>query len=274
MPSLISAIWQFRRAINDLSKMPAGHSGPRAVYARRRRPIQPADVNRQLEKAMLLDENLLEDVNYGRVVPNEYVVELNEDHYEHQYRPIERQVVDQWRDRLLTLLNITNSRYGAKKFHFGGPVQVRLQPVTDLAANEVRVQGHINAAVPIPQPAAAAACLEQVGGGRRWTLREGVTLVGRDPACDIHLDVPLIQQRRLVSSRHAFLRCEGGRCRLHDGAPGGKPSVNGTYVNGRRILAAGIDLNEGDLIVLAALDPADPRPDTPGVAALIFHASC
>jgi len=273
MPSLISAIWQFRRAINDLSKLPA-RAGSGAVYARRGKPIQPADVNRQLEKAMFLEENLLEDVNYGQVVPNEYAVELNQDHYEHHYRPIERQVTGQWRNRLLDLLNTSNSRYGSQKFHFGGPVLVRLEPVADLAPNEVRIRCLINSSPAIPQPAAVPACLEQVPTGRRWALPEGVTTMGRDPACGIYLDDPVIQQRRMISSQHAHIRREGGRFRVHDGAPGGKPSVNGTYVNGRRISQAGVELSDGDLIVLAALDPAAPRPDTPGAIGMTFRASC
>jgi hypothetical protein len=264
--------------MTDLSKVPgqaaAAPPGSPVVYARRRKPIQPADVNRQLEKAMFLEENLLEDVNYGRVVPNDYTVELNEDHYQRQYQPIERQVTDQWRDRLLNLLNVANGRYGSKKFHFGGPVVVHLEPVTDLAPGEARVRCRINAAVPRPKQAAVLACLEQIPAGRRWGLHEGVVTIGRAPGCDIYLDTPLIQQRRMISSQHAHIRCEGGRCRLHDGAPNGKPSMNGTYVNGQRISQAGVDLNDGDILILAALDPAAPRPDTPGAVGMIFRADC
>ena len=33
-------------------------------------------------------------------------------------------------------------------------------------------------------------------------------------------------------------------------------------------------LNDGDFIVLAALDPAYPRPEAPGVAAFTFRSDC
>ena len=280
MPSLVSSIWQFRRALNDLSRTTAQRAaaahnqGPRPLFARRGKPIQPADVKRQLEKAMLVDENVLEDVNYGLVVPNDYVVELNQDHYERHFRPIERQVTDQWRDRLLDVLNTTNSRYGRKKYHFGGRVRVAIHPVMDLAPSEVRVRCQIDADVAAPQPAALIACLEQLPAGRRWMVHEGVTTIGRDPQCDIYLDDPVIQQRRLISGQHAHIRCDSGRCRLLDGVPSGKPSVNGTYVNSRRVDLAGVELNDGDIIILAALDPAWPRPDTPGAAGFIFRVDC
>jgi hypothetical protein len=41
-------------------------------------------------------------------------------------------------------------------------------------------------------------------------------------------------------------------------------------VNGHRVPSHGRQLRDGDLIVLAALDPDDPSPDVPGAAALHF----
>ncbi|MFL7810038.1 MAG: FHA domain-containing protein, partial [Anaerolineae bacterium] len=58
---------------------------------------------------------------------------------------------------------------------------------------------------------------------------------------------------------------------LLDGEPGGKPSTNGTFVNGRRVGTEGKSLEDGDVILLASLDPERPRLDTPGVVALAFH---
>ena len=274
MPSLISVIWQFRRALDGLAHANPAGQGRRPLVARRRKPIQPADVSRQLQKAMFADENLLEDVNYGLVVANDYLVELNGDHYNRHYRPIEQQVTDQWRDRLLDGLNTANSRHGTKKYHFGGRVRVQIRPATDLAANEVRIRCQVDPDAAALRPAALTACLEQLPDGRRWMLHEGMVTIGRDEACDVYLDLPLIQQRRRVSGRHATIRCENGRCTLYDGVPGGNPSVNGSFVNGRRVPPAGIELHDGDLIVLAALDPARPMPDTPGAAGLIFRANC
>jgi pSer/pThr/pTyr-binding forkhead associated (FHA) protein len=78
----------------------------------------------------------------------------------------------------------------------------------------------------------------------------------------------------MVSGEHAHIRCQEGVCRLYDGSPGGKPSLNGTFVNGRPVPAEGQPLRDGDAIILAALDPARPKADTPGAAAFTFEASC
>jgi len=86
------------------------------------------------------------------------------------------------------------------------------------------------------------------------------------------LDVPHVREKRLISSRHATIHCHSGQCRLFDGSPDGRRSANGTYVNGRRVPPEGHDLRDGDVIILAALDPDNPRPDLPGVVGLVFYA--
>ena len=50
--------------------------------------------------------------------------------------------------------------------------------------------------------------------------------------------------------------------------------MNGTFVNERRIGPEGWRLRDGDVIILAALDPDRPRTDTPGVVTLIFRRRC
>src|SRR5512133_2093818 len=64
-------------------------------------PLRPADIGGNLRDAMLTRENMLEDVSYQKVVPNHYVVEVSEANYAAQFRPIEGQVLRQWRERLL-----------------------------------------------------------------------------------------------------------------------------------------------------------------------------
>jgi pSer/pThr/pTyr-binding forkhead associated (FHA) protein len=98
--------------------------------------------------------------------------------------------------------------------------------------------------------------------------------IGRDASCDIFLDYPEIQQLKLVSSQHAYLDCKAGKFRLFDGAPNGMPSLNGTYVNLQRIPPGGVELHDGDLILLAALEAHHPNPAAPGVAQLRFYQDC
>jgi pSer/pThr/pTyr-binding forkhead associated (FHA) protein len=109
-----------------------------------------------------------------------------------------------------------------------------------------------------------------LSGGLRWQLRSKVITIGRSKSCDIYLDMPDVRAKRLVSGQHAYLRFEQGRYILYDGSPEGKASVNGTFVNRQRVLEGGRPLEEGDTIILAAIDPSDPRPDVPGIVPCVF----
>lgn len=278
-------------------------------------PIRPADIGGELREAMLTRENMLEDVNYQKVVPNRYLVEVSEDNYIRQYQPIEGQVLRQWRERLLEDLVTANSRHGRKEFRFGGRLRLEIRPAPDLKDNEARIlscvepDGAIPAAaaprmtgVNLPpaacphmaapihrshtQPAtnapvrpggppiggvpASAAYLELASTGQRWSLYPGINTIGRSESCQIYLNSPLIQEKRLVSGQHAYIVFDKGVCTLYDGSPDGRPSSNGTYVNLHRVTSSGYRLQNGDAIVLAALDPLFPRSETPGVATLYF----
>ncbi len=262
-----------RRPFGPLRAVGAGLGQVLPIGRREDNYILPADVNRYLRDAMLNKENHLEDVNYGKIVPNSYIVEVNEENYRRHYAPIEQQVRAQWRERLLTALNTANSRQGRRTYRFGGSVQVEIRPAATLAGDEVRVHARIESDVSAARPTTLP-CLERLGGGRRWPLRGDLITIGRSAQNDIHLDDPHVQEQRLVSSRHAYIRHQDGRFLLFDGSPDGKASLNGTFVNDREVGQRGVELKDGDLIVLAALDPRRPQTDTPGVAALVFHRSC
>lgn len=274
------AVRGFRKVLQDLSDLPgrvdAGLQEQirQPLPLRRADPIRPADVNRELQAVMFARENLLEDANYGKIVPNDFIVELNADNYERHYRPIEAEVCRQWQDKLLDALNTANSRRGRKEYRFSGPVRVRIQPVANLPEDEVRIHSRVRTGSDRPGPSTRPACLELLPDGRSFTLRSGMITLGRDPGCDIFVDRPDVQEKRLVSSQHAYIVCERDTCRLYDGSPEGRPSINGTYVNGQPVQPNGTVLRDGDLIVLAALDPQNPRPDRPGVAGFVFRQDC
>ena len=94
-----------------------------------------------------------------------------------------------------------------------------------------------------------------------WSLQElsrdeqrfdigSVTVIGRDPACDICL------QNDLLSRRHVELRIAGSHMRVRD-----LGSANGTYLNGRMVTDA--DAHHGDEL---RIDPhtfliMGPKPD-------------
>ena len=282
-------------------------------------PVRPADIGGTLRDAMLARENMLEDVNYMKVVPNRFIVEVSQANYTSQFRPIEGQVVQQWRERLLEDLVTANNRQGRKEFRLGGRLRMEVRPAADLRDSEARIlsriepdgqkpiqqrpnpslvmpstqvspppqaRPHVSAPLsspakppatrpnppeqrPMPEPATGG-FLELVPSGQRWALYPGVNTLGRSEACQIFLDMPLVQEKRLVSGQHAYIVMEKGIFTLYDGAPDGRPSANGTYVNLRRVPPGGYRLQNGDAIVLAALDPLYPRSDTPGVVTFYF----
>lgn len=263
--------------------------------------LLPADVGNELCEVMLSRENLLEDVHYQKVAPNRFKVELNGENYARHYAPLLPRITQQWQVRLVECLATANSRLGRKQYVLAGSVQIEVVPAPDLKSNQARIYSQIHpdqpaqpvqqpavrqaggpqpgpaqrptgpAAVPAPQVQPLTATLEQIPGGRRWALYPGVMTIGRQETCDIHLDSSEVHERRLISSQHAYLHCDAQHVRLFDGTPGGRPSLNGTYVNRQRVFAEGYELREGDLITLAAANPADPRPDAPGVVSFRFH---
>jgi hypothetical protein len=238
--------------------------------------MRPAELSEALIGVMLARENILEDVNYNKIVPNRYLIELGEDNYARSYQPIQERVLKQWADKLLEHMMTTNSRLGRKEYRFGGPIMVELRPVPDLTDSQARILSCIQPeTAPVqPPPVIRPACLELLRAGQRWYLAPGITTIGRDPTCEIHLTQPEVQEKRLVSGQHAYIKNDEISWRLFDGSPNGKPSTNGTYINGIPVPVEGQLLQDGDLITLAALDPSHPMPDTPGVATIRFNKDC
>ena len=240
--------------------------------------MRPADIGDELCSSMLARENVLEDANYQKISPNRFVVEIGQENYAWNFQLLADQILRQWQDKLLAYLLTANSRQGRQEYRFAGPLKIEIQPVADLGNDQARIRCRVQVGqepgAPTGSPLALSACLESFPAGRRWPLRPGIVTIGRDSSCDIYLDAPLIQQKKLVSSQHAYLVCQGQICRLFDGLPNGKPSLNGSYVNLRRLPPNGVELNDGDTILLAALVANHPNPDTPGVAALRFQQEC
>jgi len=242
--------------------------------------ILPAEIADGLCRVMLARENVLEDANYTKIVYNHYVVELSPENYLHHYQPLGDSLLQQWREKLVDCLMTANSRQGRREYRFGGQLRIELHYAPDVIDSQARVLCRVDTtldpgggAAPV-QPkdrGEEVAYLEWINGDRRWPLFPGDNSIGRDAACDICLDLPLVQEKPLVSAQHAMIHVERGQCFLFDGSLTGKPSANGTYLNSQRIPEHGASLQDGDLIILAALDPHVPRWDTPGVAAFRFR---
>ena len=137
------------------------------------------------------------------------------------------------------------SRAGPKA---GSP---KFDPVKAAEASEGVVTFERNARVSKPEPAppspsapAPSASLMVSGGavvGLRFALGEGLSRIGRDPACEIRLGA------RAVSSLHAEVECVDGRWRLRD-----CDSSNGVLHNGRKITE--VELVDGDQLTLGDVE--------------------
>ena len=239
------------------------------------RPDRPADVGAALCAAMLARENVLEDANYQKISPNCFVVEIGQENYARNFQVLEDQILYQWNEKLLAYLLTANSRQGRQEYRFAGPVKIEINPVADLGNGQARIRCRVQAGGELDSQTGRqinlSACLEVLPDGRRWALHPGIMTIGRETNCDIYLDAPAIQQKKLVSSQHSYLYCQAESYHLFDGAPNGNPSLNGTYVNLHRLSPSGVELKNGDFILLASLDANRPNPDSPGVASLYFH---
>jgi EAL domain-containing protein (putative c-di-GMP-specific phosphodiesterase class I) len=92
----------------------------------------------------------------------------------------------------------------------------------------------------IEQPTSKLLLVEQAGdGGRTATIDKPCFTVGRASGMDLQID------NRIVSSRHAVIRFEGGQWMLED-----LGSTNGTFVNGERLTAPKA-IAEDDLVHFA-----------------------
>jgi len=108
------------------------------------------------------------------------------------------------------------------------------------------------------QPEAEPCVLEDLDSGQRYSFRSSFS-IGRDPACDLHLDHPRI------SGHQAVVEWRQGSWQLRD-----LGSTNGTSLDSRRI-QGWVRLEEGQVIrfassrtwgVLSLVDAAEGSPPT------------
>lgn len=238
--------------------------------------MRPAELGEAMMGIMLARDNLLEDANYNKIVPNHYLVELSLPNYHRNYQPIEESLIKQLTGKLLDQLMTTNSRLGRKEYRLGGPLTLEIRPAPDLTDRQARISYCIQPE-PLPFQAGStpqSACLELISSGERWDLTTGITTIGRNKTCQVHLTHPEIQEKRLVSGQHAYIVDEKENWRIFDGSRTGKPSTNGTYVNGAAVPPQGKLLQDGDLISLAAVDSAPAPAGASGLVTLRFSGSC
>lgn len=131
----------------------------------------------------------------------------------------------------------------------GGP-QIRIQVLSPERAAVASA-----ATVSIPRFAELAGRKTQGARVKEHVLEAGVSMLGRDPASEIHLDSPI------VSRLHARLSRHGDTVTVED-----LDSANGTYLNGRRVARS--EVAPGDLVVVGPFQLViQPLPATDAAGA-------
>lgn len=218
-----------------------------------RQSIQPAEIGKKLERAMLSQQR----ASVGsRIVPNDYVVHLNPKDYDQvaayvaglsrQMEAYLAQVATRHRFTVLDRISVTIAEDATARRrdprveativdrqHRPAPVPSRRTPPVDAtAAFAVSTRG----------ASSASLRLQIVGGvlaGQEFAISEGSSTIGRAPDNSLVLNSPD------VSRRHARLERSGNHLRIYD-----LNSTNGTRVNGEAVHIS--DLEPGDELRIGA----------------------
>ena len=193
-----------------------------AVFRGRMHPVDMADhLVRQLD--FMQEPGLA-----GPEIPNSLIVTLNPADIDPELDP---------RALSSELANTVSVTAADRGWRVGGPVTVR-----------IRTDGRVPRGLIDCEGTNVTGWLEPWGtliaadGGTAYDLADNRVVVGRDPACDVLIDVPEI------SRRHALVVRDVDGVHLWDLA-----SANGTWANGTRLGQDRITITSGDLVLFANL---------------------
>ncbi|MFT4036572.1 MAG: DUF3662 and FHA domain-containing protein [Thermomicrobiales bacterium] len=190
--------------------------GVSAVF---RLSLQPAEIGRQLERALLDSRR----VAMGHAIgANRYTVRLHPDDFA-QFADWEAAMARELEDGLAEIaFRQSIAPVGAIRVTVFADPAVRRRTVKVTSAYDDMAPG------PAPVRAQPAMKLREVGTGTRVVPLQGDTIrVGRAAGNDVVIDAAE------VSREHAELRRHGGTWKVHD-----LGSRNGTWVNGRKVTEA------------------------------------
>lgn len=180
--------------------------------------VQPAEIGRQLERALL---NGTTTSVGGAMAPNSFTVHLH---------PDDASAFDHWSDALCHEME----RWLADLAFRRGLVTIAPMQVTIEADARVRRRTvHVNSdffqeaqrSPNLEHASPSYLSLIAVEGSDRYSLRPGgQSTIGRSAGNDVIID----DER--ISRRHAVLQCDRGEWHIND-----LGSTNGTWVNGRRV---------------------------------------
>jgi DNA-binding winged helix-turn-helix (wHTH) protein len=107
-----------------------------------------------------------------------------------------------------------------------------------------------------PSEVPGALCRLVAWGVREFRLGPGKVLIGRDPACEVAIDLASL------SRRHARLDIEPGTAVIEDLGSKNGCTVNGAPVEAPRVLADGDEIRLGGAVLSFHWLPGPQQPDT------------
>lgn len=241
-----------------------------------RQKIQPAEIGKKLERAMLANQR----ASVGsRLVPNAYVVRLHPKDYaqvsdfsaglSRQLESWLSQVATQQKFTVLDRISVVLKEDESARQR--NPIIDAT--IIDNVRSRVQAPGHAASRPPVASPPADATAAYEVAPrhneregaftlratsgrftGRSFALTMGDSTIGRSPDNTIVLDSPD------VSRRHARIERSGNHFRIYD-----LNSTNGTRVNGEAVhisdIQPGDDVRIGGQTLTLIADGHEPRPD-------------
>jgi hypothetical protein len=198
------------------------------VFRSSRAAIRPIELGRRLVREM--DDQRSVDVKGRRVVPNDFVIQLNSRDYDSF-----NDIMDVLRAELVEAAREYAREEG---YHFMGPVRVELEKSPELRPGRFEVVAQLRQAA-----GGVGAGSLVMPSGQRISLGDRPVTVGRLPECTI----PLSDHN--VSRRHAEIRPGRGAYVVVDLGSTNGTMVNGTRINGEQRLGDGDILSFGSTYV-------------------------
>ncbi len=214
-----------------------------------RQDLQPAEIERRLERAMLDNSRR---ASGSSIMPNHFSVKLSE----HDFASIEPYLGSLIRRLESWLANRAEAHNGTLL----GRLQIEVTPSSDVKRRRLAIDARITDinlshspggrsageppadatqmfSVRRPQPTVSLRVLNGAQAGNTFSIGQGHSIVGRSHEADIRID------SLDVSRKHVRIIREGGAVRLND-----LDSTNGTRVNGEPVRTA--TLRNGDEVLI------------------------
>ncbi|MEM7346279.1 MAG: FhaA domain-containing protein [Chloroflexota bacterium] len=217
--------------------------------------LKPAQLARALEQEL---EQTLHYVIDEIIAHNQFTISLSPKDYTNRLSYKER--LEQ------KLVRYIQELIEARDYQILGTIQVEIVEDVELSPNRCTIHSRLEEGVSATE---STPYLELLPTGDRYPLGSKVVTIGRSQQNDICLGA--LDQRRVISRRHAHIKQEkGDTFVLYDGLSG-QHSTAGTYLAGQRLNGKGQPLQDGQSIILGPTQRLNPTQPLQGSMMFVFH---